>query len=282
MLFFNWLAGWRMTHLHRLSSGLAWLLCMVMGYRKKLIIKHLSETFPAKTPAEINGITQRFYQSLADVIVEVIKLPVFSETEIKERMQIEGIELLQKYQQQNQPILAFGAHYANWEWVSSGLTRRGIAAEAVYKPLSSPFFEALMRHIRTAHGPTVVPMQRVGRELVARRHEFRVVGLIADQSPHEPEHAHWLPFLGRDTAFFPGLEKLAISLKMPVVYAEVIRQRRGYYLARFTLIAEPPYDNLPPQSITARCKDKLETIIKENPADWLWSHDRWKYSRNKF
>ncbi len=280
MWFFKWVARFPMCRLHQFATVLAWLLYRVVGYRKKRVIENLSITFSEKTPAQIAHIAQLFYQNLADVMLEILKLPGFSNNEIKERVQIEGLELLQKYQQQNQPVLAFGAHYANWEWISSGLTQRGIAAEAVYKPLSSPLFEQLLRYIRTAHGPTVVPMQRVGRELVARRAAFRVVGLVADQSPHEPEHAHWLPFLGRETAFFPGIEKLAVSLKMPVVYTEVIRQRRGYYLAKFTLIAEPPYQNLPPQAITQRCASKLEEIIKENPADWLWSHNRWKYKKN--
>lgn len=276
---FKWISRWPMAWLYRLSDFMAWLLQHVVRYRRKLIVRNIADTFPEKSPLQIAQICILFYKNLADVIVEIVKLPGFSAHEITERVQIEGLELLQKYQQQNQPILAFGAHYANWEWISSGLTRRGIAAEAVYKPLSSPLFEALMRHIRTSHGAKVVPMQRVSRELIARRREFRVVGLVADQSPHEPEHAHWLPFLGRDTAFFPGVEKLAVSLQMPVVYTEVIRLRRGYYLARFTLIAEPPYTNLPPQTITQRCASKLEAIIKANPADWLWSHNRWKYAR---
>ena len=279
MRLFKWISRWPMARLYRLSDFMAWLLQHVVRYRRKLIVRNIADTFPEKSPLQIAQICVLFYKNLADVIVEIVKLPGFSAHEITERVQIEGLELLQKYQQQNQPILAFGAHYANWEWISSGLTRRGIAAEAVYKPLSSPLFEALMRHIRTAHGPTVVPMQRVGRELVARRREFRVVGLVADQSPHEPEYAHWMTFLGRDTPFFPGVEKLAVSLQMPVVYTEVIRLRRGYYLARFTLIAEPPYTNLPPQTITQRCASKLEAIIKANPADWLWSHNRWKYAR---
>jgi len=260
---------------------MAWLLRYVISYRKALTVRNISNSFPEKSPLQIAQIFVLFYKNLADIIVEIVKLPGFSAHEIQERVQIEGLELLQKYQQQNQPVLAFGAHYANWEWISSALTRRGIAAEAVYKSLSSPLFEALMRHIRTSHGAKVVPMQRVNRELIARRQEFRVVGLVADQSPHEPEHAHWMPFLGRDTPFFPGVEKLAVSLQMPVVYTEVVRLRRGYYLARFTLIAEPPYNNLPPQTITTRCKDKLEGIIKQNPADWLWSHNRWKYQRRR-
>ena len=242
-------------------------------------MSNLAASFPEKTTAEIQQIARDFYRQLADVIVEIIKLPGFSAAEIQERVQIENIELLQHYQTQNQPILAFGAHYANWEWVSSGLTRRGVPAEAVYKPLTDQLSEKLMQHIRTAHGPGIVPMQRVARELLARRKEFRVVGMVADQSPHDPQFAYWLPFLGQRTSFFPGLEKLAVSMQMPVVYAEVIRQKRGHYVARFSLIAEPPYANIAPESITTACKDKLEQIIRQKPADWLWSHDRWKWNR---
>ena len=279
MWFFKYLSRWPMQRLYWLADFLFWLMYRLIGYRKKLVLSNLTSSFPEKTPAEIQQIAKDFYRQLADVIVEIIKLPGFSALEIQERMQIENIELLQHYQAQNHPVLAFGAHYANWEWVSSGLTRRGVASEAVYKPLTDRLSEKLMRHIRTAHGPSIVPIQRVTRELVARRNQFRVVGLVGDQSPHDPQFAYWLPFLGQRTSFFTGLEKLAVSMKMPVVYVEVIRQKRGYYVARFSLIAEPPYQNIAPESITTACKNKLEQIIRQKPADWLWSHDRWKWNR---
>lgn len=67
----------------------------------------------------------------------------------------------------------------------------------------------------------------------------------ADQSPHSPQHDHWLSFLGQDTAFFPRTEKVACATQMPVLYGDIYRQRRGHYVVRFEFIAQPPYQSLP-------------------------------------
>jgi lauroyl/myristoyl acyltransferase len=42
--------------------------------------------------------------------------------------------------------------------------------------------------------------------------------MIADQNPGSDQGIVWAPFLGRDTAFINGPEKLATKYKLPVVF----------------------------------------------------------------
>jgi len=50
----------------------------------------------------------------------------------------------------------------------------------------------------------------------------------------------------------------------------------------FTLISEPPYNDLAPGTILNRYRDLLEDTIRKYPSDWLWSHKRWKHWRGKY
>jgi KDO2-lipid IV(A) lauroyltransferase len=56
------------------------------------------------------------------------------------------------------------------------------------------------------------------------------------------------------------------------------RLRRGYYEVSFTLLAEPPYARHD-DTIMARYVRSVEQQIRAAPADWLWSHRKWKYKK---
>jgi KDO2-lipid IV(A) lauroyltransferase len=102
--------------------------------------------------------------------------------------------------------------------------------------------------------------------------------MAADQSPRNKEKAVWVDFLGRDTAFLHGPEKYASLYNYPVFYADIKRVKRGYYTLNLSILADDPA-SLNEGEITKRFAAKLESIIREDPGNWLWSHKRWKLSR---
>ena len=92
-----------------------------------------------------------------------------------------------------------------------------------------------------------------------------VVGLITDQWPSGNDR-YWTTFLGQETAFLNGAERIAKMMNFPVFYCELTKKRRGYCEAEFT-------------EMFARY---LEQTIRREPAYWLWSHKRWKASREEW
>jgi Kdo2-lipid IVA lauroyltransferase/acyltransferase len=280
MWFFSWSGRLPFWFLYGVSDLIFGLIYYVIRYRRKLVLQNLTDSFPEKSPNEIKGIAKQFYRQFADTIVETPKLFHLSPEALRQRVTIENKEVILRHFAAGHYILTFGSHLGNWEWIGPGLAAHGIPSDAVYKPLSSPFFEQLMYRLRSIKGVNPVPMQRIMRDLVTRRNEPRIVGLATDQSPHEPQHAIWLPFLNHpNTAFFPGTEKLARSTQKPVMFGEFRRIKRGYYAAYFHEIAEPPHNHLPSDFLTQRYSELLEAAIRKQPADWLWSHNRWKHVR---
>ena len=282
MLFFRFLSRLPLGILYGISSVLSFLLHYVVRYRRRVIDENLRLSFPQKSTAEINRIIKGFYRNLADLFVEVIKLPSFSPDEIQQRVRFTNTALIQERIQAGQTIVGMSSHQANWEWVPAALVLNGMPVDSIYKPLTNPFFENLIRHIRSSFGPVPTPMNALPRQMVARKHIPRIIGLMSDQVPDVPEQAYWTDFLNRDSPFYPGAERLARSRQLPVFYFNIVRVRRGYYDVTFDLIAEPPYDDLPPGAIMERYRDLIETTIQNNPSDWLWSHKRWKHWRGKY
>ncbi len=282
MFFFRLLSRLPLFWLHRLADGLYFILAYIVRYRRKVVDQNLMRAFPECSPAERNRLISQFYQNLTDVLVETIKLATMSADEMRRRVRYTNPELVRPFMERGQVVVIMTSHQANWEWLPGSSALNGFPSDSVYKPLSSPFFEQLMQQVRARFGVTLVPMQRLSRSIVLRRNEPRLIGLVADQIPDRPEHAFWTDFLQQDTPFYPGPERLARASNMPVVYVELARVRRGYYEATFTVLGEPPYTDLPENTLLARYRDALEVTIRRHPSDWLWSHKRWKHQREQY
>lgn len=282
MLFFRFLSRLPLGLLYVFADLLYYSLLYGVRYRRRVVLENLRLSFPEKSATEIQAIARGFYRNLTDLIVETIKMPALSPGALRQRVRFTNAELVQTRLRAGQTVIGMASHQGNWEWIPSASVLNEMPVDSVYKPLNNAFFEEIMRTIRSSFGAVPTPMNSLPRQLVTRKDIPRIIALVADQMPDVPEQAYWTDFLHRDTPFYPGTERLARSRKFAVFYLQLVRLRRGYYEATFTLIAEPPYETVPPGAILERYRDLLEETIRQYPADWLWSHRRWKHWRNKY
>ena len=92
----------------------------------------------------------------------------------------------------------------------------------------------------------------------------------------------WLPFLNHpETPVFTGGERIMRKMNDAVFYVEMSRPKRGYYTATYKLITRNP-NSLPEHEITRRFFKMLEATIRQNPPYYLWTHNRWKRTREEF
>ena len=121
------------------------------------------------------------------------------------------------------------------------------------------------------------------RRIVKYRQEGRpvVIGYIGDQVPFWNNIHHWCQFLNHDTPVLTGTERLARQTGHAVFYMDVRRVRRGYYEAEFQLISREP-KQLAEYEVTDEYFRRLEASIRRDPACYLWSHNRWKRTREEF
>ena len=57
------------------------------------------------------------------------------------------------------------------------------------------------------------------------------------------------------------------------------RVSKGHYAVRLHVLVEPPYESEDDLQVVERYARRLEAEIRDNPADWLWVHNKWKYPR---
>lgn len=284
MFFINLFARLPFFIIHFLSYSVAFFLGSVIRYRRTAILKNLKLAFPEKSSLERKKILYQFYLNLTDVGFETIKSYRMSKVQMKKRFKVLNPDAMLKHIQHNEPFLLLAGHIANWEWQLSGFASQlDFNFGGVYKPLSSKFSDKLMLDIRARFGGYPIPMANTMREVLIRkkRNEMFAFGLVADQCPpvHDKKR-EWVPFLGRESAFFAGPEIITTIGKLPVYYTKIRRVKRGYYEAEIIPIYLPKGDYIKgSQLVVMKYAELLEENIREAPGNWLWSHKRWKYTK---
>lgn len=271
-----------MRVLYLLADFLYFLAYYIIRYRQKVVRRNLEISFPEKTVRERKQIEKAFYHHFADLMAEYLKMTQVSEIEMQQRITIENPEILHElYDGDRSVFLALG-HCGNWEWFGMSfylyMNQRPFA---IYKRLSSPYFDDFVKSLRTAIGPVqMIESRSAFRSLKQATGQPNAVVIAADQSPSGTEQDYWTDFLNQDTAFFTGLEKMAKALDYAVVFVENIKVKRGVYKVVLSPISIDPRKE-PTNYIIETYARLLEQAIVANPSNWLWSHRRWKHQRTK-
>ena len=263
--------------LYVFSDGLAFLLRGILRYRRTVIRQNLLLSFPDRTPAERHQFFRAFYQNLSDVLLETVKGFSMSREQFARRYRFVNPDVVEEQTRPDRLVFVLATHVANWEW---GAPAIGFQVEprtiGIYKPLRNVYIDSYIRRSRAQFGMHIEPMQDVKTVLQTHANTSAVVVFISDQTPSNPRRAHWFHFLHQPTPFMRGTDGLARRLDAPVVYARTRRVRRGYYELEFELLFAKSR-HLPNGAINHAYQQRLEADIQGTPADWLWSHRRWKH-----
>lgn len=273
--------------LYFLSDLLFYPLYYAVRYRRDIIRDNLTQSFPEKSREEIIRIEKQFYAFFCDYVVETLKLFSISEKQLKRRMTFEGAdEMVRAMEKENKNFcFIYLGHYCNWEWVASlpYLMPKHILCGQIYHPLRNQAFDRLFLRLRNQFGGECIPMKETLRRIVElkRSGQKAIIGFIADQTPKWNSIHHWTEFMYRDTPVFIGTEKIGKQVDALIYYADMKRIKRGYYHCVFKPLSHNVKE-VPDFELTDQFTRELERMIRENPPYWLWSHNRWKRTKEEW
>ena len=137
--------------------------------------------------------------------------------------------------------------------------------------------------MRAQFGTEAITMANTLRRImqISKEGKKYVIGFIADQVPTWESINHWLDFFHRDTPVFTGTEKIAQRTHAALFYAHVHREKRGHYVLRIDKMADDAA-LLPEFEATNMYYRHLSENIREVPELWLWTHNRWKRTREGY
>lgn len=264
------------------ASNLGSLIGQIFGplFRSKNITKKniqfaLGNIDQIKELEIINGMWSNIGRTFAEYMY--LKDFKFNKTSIP-HMKINGIKYLEEIKKNNQSVIFYSGHFANFELMAMELDKFRIKCAAIYRPLNNFFLNPLMEYLRMKYiCSNQIPKGRIGmREIINKIKNGYSVALMVDQrvseGPREllfnkPAHTTTIP--------------AQLALKYDCKLVPILIERKNG--ANFEMTIEEPYEvkktgnsEVDTKNITVKINQSLEKMIIKNPTQWIWSHNRWK------
>ena len=260
------------------SDFVYFLVYRIIGYRKKVVRANLALALPHLSDAERKDVEKKFYKHMCDMFLEMIKTMSISPDEMEKRFKVTNLDLVNDYAKKGKSVILVASHYASYEWLLTINTRIDFRGIAVYKKVANPYFDRLVRKIRSKYDTELVETRKAIPTMAQNQRDgiLSMYGLASDQSPKLDRIFHSMKFMGIEVPVHTGAEMLAKKYDLSVIMVKVKKVARGYYEATFLPIAENPHD-FENFDITEKYLQEVEKQIYEAPEYYLWTHKRWKH-----
>lgn len=241
------------------------------------MMANLHLAFPDKTEKELTRVSKDFYHHLCDTFLETAKMISISEKEIKKRMVVTGVDKLKPIFESGQSIQFISGHFMNWEYGNHLITLNiPMPSLGVYLEQSNKAVDKIMFDMRSRFGTILISAGKFRREFLKYASSQYALLLAADQKPGSVGTSYWLNYFGKPAPFAKGPEKGAKMNNTAIVFCDYYHLKRGYYQMDFHVVTTTPNDWTEGE-LTVKFRDMLEEAIRKRPANYLWTHKRWKH-----
>ena len=261
----------------KLASTLSSKIAILIGpfFRsKRLISSNILKAFPNLSQNEINIISKNMWSNYGRILSEYVFIKDIRKSKIKNIINIEGQEFLEKIKEDNKPVIFISGHFNNFELMAMHIEQSGINLAAVYRPLNNIFLNFLMEKIRKKY----ICKNQIKKGLSGTRELIKCfknnisVALMIDQRVSQGIKSN---FFGQAalTTTIPAQFVKKYNCTIVPVYIE----RKNNINFKITIHKPLKYkedDTI--ENITLKLNILLEKMICENPDQWIWSHNRWK------
>jgi KDO2-lipid IV(A) lauroyltransferase len=282
-VFFAFMALFRVIGLDRASRLGGWIGRNIFPLLPpdRVARANLALAFPQKSREECDEIRRVMWDNLGRVVGEYPHLNAFSPKGEDPRIGYslpEGVTLEDLV---GRKLMFLSGHFANWEMMPILAHQVGIDAAAVVRPPNNPYVADWVARQRRINGPaTLIAKHNAARSMLAQLRGDKTLLMLVDQKLRE---GIAVPFFGRDAMTTPAPAALALKTGATIVIAS----NRRLPGARFHVtvhevidFAATGDDARDVRALTEAVTARLEKIIRDDPGQWLWIHNRWPTKRD--
>ena len=239
---------------------------------KKVINKNLKIFKKDITSIEKNKILSSMWKNYGMTFVEYIFLDRMKKN--SSHIEIKGKEILKDIIEGKKQAIFISGHFANFELMSMEITKRNVKLATIYRPLNNFFLNPLMEHLRKKYvcNNQIKKGIKGVREVMNYIKNGFSIALMIDQRVSEGEKVN---FFGQPAYTTTLPAQLALKYKLPIIPVFIERDKNSKFIIEFQKeIDIHNYKNK--IDLTLKLNEILEAMIRKNPNQWIWTHNRWK------
>lgn len=263
-----------------LARSVGTFLYLVDKKHRDRAMANLRRSFPERPEKELRKIAHESMQHMCMLGVEVL----FTTRLIRVDTWASHVELsnfspsLQLLLKKRQGLIMLTGHYGNWEILGYVLATLGFPTTSIARPLDNPYVSEFVFGVRERTGQKIIHKKGATAEVTEVLENHGVVAFIADQNAGRK--GLFVDFFGRKASTYKSIGLLAMEYEVPVIvgYARRTSEPFHFHCAAQDIIYPEDWKSQedPLRYITQRYTKAIEDFVRQDPAQYLWVHRRWK------
>jgi KDO2-lipid IV(A) lauroyltransferase len=268
-----WLLHWLpLPILGRIGSAVGWLMYYAIPKRRKIAMINLRLCMPELNEAQRKDIVMRHFQGYSRSILERSLIWWAPIPRLRRLIHIEPS--VPQAEMESGPTILLCPHFVCLD--VAGVAARVIPVSTIYSPQKNKAFDDLLRYGRERFGPVRLFTREDGVKPILRALRDGLPYFMLPDMDFGEKDAAFVPFFGIPAATLTALGRLAgaTGAKVIPVVATFLPDYKGYRVVFY-----PAWDNYPGDDMiaaTRRMNAFIEERVRENPAEYFWTHKRFK------
>lgn len=267
---------------YRLGRILFSILFLLDARHRKRTIQHILHSGIAGNRAEAEKMARSSYEQFSRLLIEVVKA---RQLYVPERIAVTGDPeggrfFLSRDGEPAPQMILITAHYGNWEIAGSAIAEKaGRAMTSMMRGFDNPYIGRLILQNRTGAMHTAVDKRLGLRPMLRAVAQKENLAILIDQHAGAGEGVE-CSFFGHPAKVHKTPALLHLKTGIPIV-PEVTRRVPGDEF-RFEVVCGAPITHVPTgdkqrdiQELTQKCISALESLIRREPEQWLWTPRHW-------
>lgn len=237
--------------------------------------EHLRQALPELGPHEVRSTARRMFVYLGRSALDALVMDRLVGEHPDFKLPAPDQETFRTALAEGHGVVAIGGHIGNWELCAQAIAAAGLPLSVIASPLYDPRLTRLVDRFRSQHGMRVLWRgdSSVSKDMLRVFKRGEILAMLIDQDTKV--QGTFVPFFGRPAYTPTAAAQLALRFRAPIVLGFVLHQGRGYRYC-FERFHYP--DDATAESLTAQLTARIESVIREDLAQWVWLHRRWRRS----
>ena len=241
-------------------------------------LDNIAKAYNDLSPTEVENMAKAVFNNVASAFLDFFSFVyVNNKKHYFKYIEVEGGENLRRAYDKGKGVICLIPHISSWELSAVTPPMLGYPTVAASKPIKGFLVQKTMVKFRRRRG--MINFDRDGsyKKLVSSLKEGKCLILMIDQDTSVK--SCFVDFFGRKTFTPLGASRLALDTDAAIVPMAIRQLDVKKY--KFTILPELPTvrtDNREEDMITntQNQSNVIEGIIRKNPTQWVWMHQRWK------
>jgi len=251
---------------------------------RKLAVSNLDLAFGDTWSSQRKELVAReCFVKIALNAVDVIQSRRWTSDNLAELVSVDGWEHFESAFEKNKGVIGLTGHIGNFELMAAWFSSvRKIPLSAIGRKLYDERLDRMLVKNRERFGIENVVSDAAARQVVGILRSGRMLGVLLDVDSSKFS-GKFVPFFGVPAKTAAGPILIGRRTGSPVVPMAMFRTEDDRYIIRILPAFDIPCgDDKEADIVDAliRCNRALEELIRFDPTQWAWIHNRWKSKEN--